>query len=293
MNVIAAIVVSAGATSAAPVPPCSGCTLDAPQGGDAIPMLVVLRGERDAAPRAADGWRAPARMNGWAVLTLASWEDREPSWVAAQVWGTARLLPIDLARVYLIGAASGAGYMARHVQELSQTFAALVITGGGAPPTESACPAQILPVYFLVDAGDPGARNFRGYLERCRQPIVWRTRRDVPHGAGDARSGVNPRRAGNLSAGGGGEDEIDPETARSILDWLHRHVRVTTVAALAPVELISEKLASCSRGATCPCVSRSADLDRPRRSDAAVQALHARGPRQARRRPTAARRPAR
>jgi hypothetical protein len=231
MNVVAAIVVSAGATSAAPAPPCPGCTLDAPPGGDALPMLVVLRGERDAAPRATDPWRAPARMHGWAVLTLASWEDREPSWVAAQVWGTARLLPIDLARVYLVGAASGAGYMARHVQELSETFAALVITGGGGPPAASACPAQILPVYFLVDAGDPGARNFRGYLERCKQPIVWRTR-SVPHGARDARSGVNPGGAGNLSPGGGGEEQIDPRTARSILDWLHRHVRVTTVATV-------------------------------------------------------------
>lgn len=231
MNVIAAIVVSAGATSATPAPPmCLGCTLDAPSGGDAIPMLVMLRGERDAAPRAADSWRAPALDNGWAVLTLADWEASEPSWIAAQVRVAATFLPIDLARVYLIGSSGGAAYIARHVQELSETFAALVVTGGGGLPATNACPAQILPVYFLVDAGDPGARDLRGYLERCKQPIVCSALRGLPRGANDARTGI--------TRGGSGpherEREIDRKTVRSILDWLHRHVRVTTVAIGQP-----------------------------------------------------------
>jgi hypothetical protein len=230
MNVIAAIVVSASATSAAPAPAtCLGCTLDAPAGGDAIPMLVMLRGEHDAAPRAGDGWRAPALGNGWAVLTLADWEASEPSWIAAQVRVAAKVLPIDLARVYLIGSSDGAAYIARHVQELSETFAALVITGGGGVPATSACPAQILPVYFLVDAGDRGARDLRGYLDGCKQPVVWSSPGGLPRGANDARTGIT-------RSGAGGHDreherEIDRRTVRSILDWLHRHVRVTTVAA--------------------------------------------------------------
>jgi len=299
MNVIAAIVVSAGATSAAPAPPtCLGCTLDAPSSGDAIPMLVMLRGEHDAAPRGGGSWRAPALGNGWAVLTLADWETSEPSWIAAQVRVAAKVLPIDLARVYLIGSSDGAAYIARHVQELSDTFAALVITGGGGLPATNACPAQILPVYFLVEAGDPGARDLRGYLERCKQPIVWTVLPGLPRGATDARTGIT--RGGAGSHDREHEREIDQKTVRSILDWLHRHVRVTTVAIGPPTarpneaELICDNLASCSRGATCPGLSGGADLDRPRRhAGAAVPALHARGPHQVRGRPTAARRLAR
>ena len=232
MNVLAAIVVSAGATSAAPAPPtCLGCTLDAPSGGDALPMLVMLR-EHDAAPRATDSWRAPALDNGWAVLTLADWEASEPSWIAAQVRVTAKVLPIDLARVYLVGSSGGAAYIARHVQELSETFAALVITGGGGLPATSACPAQLLPVYFLVDAGDPGARDLRGYLEACKQPILWSAIAGVPRGASDARTGIRRGEAGARDRER--QREIDQQTVRSILDWLHRHVRVTTVATGQP-----------------------------------------------------------
>lgn len=227
MNIIAAIVVSVGATSAAPaLPACPGCTLDAPSGGDAIPMLIVLRDERDAALHTVDRWRVPALINGWAVLTLAGWEGSEPGWITAQVWASAKLFPIDLARVYLIGSSSGADYIARHVQTLSETFAAIVITGGGGRPATDDCPAQILPVYFLVDAGDPGARDLRGYLERCKQPVVWSVIRALPHGASNARSGIRPGGAEMLPH----EREIDQKTVRSVLDWLHRHVRVTTIA---------------------------------------------------------------
>ncbi len=60
MNGIAALVVSAGASSAATPPDVPLCTLDA------ISMRVVLRGERDAAPRTADRWHT----NGWTALTI-------------------------------------------------------------------------------------------------------------------------------------------------------------------------------------------------------------------------------
>ena len=203
MSLVAAIVVSAAAASAAPAPAtCPGCMLDAPLHGDAIPMLVVLRDEHDTAARAIGGWHEPALASGWAILSLAGWERDEPSWVAAQVLATARLVPIDLARVYLIGSANGTAYIARHVQALSETFAALVITGGGGSPVTSACPEQVLPTYFLVDVRDTGARAFRSYLERCKQPVVWNVTRSP----------------------------LDRKTVLPILDWLHRHVRVTTVA---------------------------------------------------------------
>ena len=235
MNVIAAMIVSAAATSpASPAPPCAGCTLDAPPDGDAIPMLVLLRSELqsvdDAAPRAAESWRAPALTNGWAVLTLADWEHRDPSWVATQVWMTAKRLPIDLARVYLIGSPASAGYIARHVQSLGETFAALVITGAGEAPATSTCPERRLPVYFLVDANDAGARAFRAYLVRCKHPVAWSVTADAAHGASVARRGTAPGGAGPLSRGSGA---LEPRTVRAILAWLHRQVRVTTVASQA------------------------------------------------------------
>jgi hypothetical protein len=206
----AAAILASTAISSVQVPPttvqapamCSKCTLDAPPHGDAIPLIVVLRDEHDTSPRDSGEWREPARTNGWALLTLVGWEHGEPSWIAAQVLATAKLLPIDLARMYLISSSNGAAYMARHVQALSETFAALVITGGGGLPEANACPDQVLPVYFLVDARDIAARAFRSYLERCKQPMVW-----------------------NLTQG-----PPDRRTVLGILDWLRHHVRVTTVA---------------------------------------------------------------
>jgi len=183
---------------------CSKCTLDAPPHGDAIPLIVVLRDEHDTSPRGSGEWREPALTNGWALLTLVGWERDEPSWIAAQVRATAKLLPIDLARMYLIGSSNGAAYIARHVQVLSETFAALVITGGGGPPAVNTCPDQVLPAYFLVDAGDVAARELRSYLERCKQPVVW-----------NQTHGLQP---------------ADRRMVLGILDWLHHHVRVTTVA---------------------------------------------------------------
>jgi hypothetical protein len=214
MSLVAAIVVSAATAPATHAPvTCPGCTLDAPSHGDAIPMLVVLREDRDdrddhdTAPSHAGGWHEPARARGWAILTLVGWERDEPGWIAAQVRETARLLPIDLAHVYLIGTSAGAIYVAQHLQPLSETFAALVITGGGARPAARACPEQALPAYFLVDARDTGARELRSYLERCKQPVVW-------------NAGRAPR-----------DRPLDQKSVLIILDWLHHHARVTTVAA--------------------------------------------------------------
>jgi poly(3-hydroxybutyrate) depolymerase len=159
-----------------------------------MPLLVVLRaGEADRA------WRAPALGAGWAVLTLTGW-DRDPSWVEDQVFAAARQQPIDLARVYLVGADGGATYIARHVEALSETFAAVVITAGGAAP--AACPDPGLPAYFWVAADDRPARTMRASLERCKQAVVW----SAAHGT------------------------LDNATAATILEWLHRRMRVTTVS---------------------------------------------------------------
>ncbi len=196
MSVLAAMVAStvlASSTSAPGI--CAGCTLEAPVHGQAIPLLVVLGAEHDDAGRA---WRAPAMGAGWAVLTLRGW-DRDPSWGGEQVFAAARQQSIDLARVYLVGADGGATYIARHAQALSETFAAVVITGGGAA---AACPDVELPAYFRVDVEDRPARTMRASLERCKQAVVWSAARGT----------------------------LDKATATMILEWLHRRIRVTTVS---------------------------------------------------------------
>lgn len=195
MSLLAAIASTAlASTPSGPI--CAGCTLDAPTHGQAMPLLVVLRAEHDDADLA---WRAPALDGGWAVLTLSGW-DRDPGWVEEQVFAAARQQSIDLARVYLVGGPGGATYIARHVQALSETFAAVVITGGGAAP--AACPDPVLPAYFWVDADDRAARTMRASLERCKQAPVWSAARGP----------------------------LDRATATTILGWLHRRIRVTTVS---------------------------------------------------------------
>jgi hypothetical protein len=211
MSLAAAMLASTVLTSAISPPPiCAGCTLDAPSHVQAMPLLVVLQPER--ADQAVDqtvgrtvgqatrAWRAPALGAGWAVLMLAGWERGEPDWIEDQVFAAARQQSIDLSRVYLVADGAAAAYVARHVQALSETFAAVAITGGGGQPV--GCPDQVLPTYFRVEAGDAPARAMRSAFERCRQPVVWSSARG----------------------------DLDRATAMTILTWLHRHVRVTTVA---------------------------------------------------------------
>jgi len=195
MFLVAAIVSTLASTGSPAL--CAGCTLDAPVTGEAMPLLVVLRDDR-----AGRAWRAPALAGGFAILTLAGWQRDEPRWIEDQVFAAARQRSIDLARVYLVGDGDGAVYVARHVDALSETFAAVVITGGGEAPTVTGCPTEVLPAYFALggglgsgDASDPGTAALRGYFERCRQPVT-----------------------------------TSRQPAPAVLDWLRRHVRVTTVS---------------------------------------------------------------
>jgi hypothetical protein len=207
MSLAAAVLVGSALASSPSGPAvCAGCTLDAAAEAQAMPLLVVLRAER-ARPDIVDTdqpWRGPALREGWAVLTLAGWERSEPSWIEDQVFAAARHHSIDLARVYLVGAGTSAAYIARHVQALSETFAAVAITGGGA--ALAACPEQDLPAYFRVEASDSLARTMRSNFERCKQPVTW----SAPRGP------------------------LDRASASTILAWLHRHMRVTTVSRFDP-----------------------------------------------------------
>lgn len=185
MSLLAAIVSTALAATTPPSALCAGCTLDAPA-AQAAPLVVVL-GDAELART----WRAPAKAAGVAVLTLARWERAEPIWIEEQVFAAARQRSIDLARVYLVGGGEGAAYIGRHADALSETFAAVVVSGGAPGPMAEACPSEPMPAHF---SGEPDAA-LRGYFDRCRGQVMV-SRQPVP----------------------------------AVLDWLRRHVRVTTVS---------------------------------------------------------------
>ena len=210
----------AGAADAAPVPPkppCTGCTLDVYGDPKApMPLLVVLHGDRELAGTAAGRWRAAARQRGWALLSLqcpasekcgASWWqwNGDPQWVRDRVAQVAAQVPIDRDRTYVAGWSGGATYLGLRAPAWHDTFAAVVIHGGGMAPREEspACPARALPAYFLVGNGNPLhalERDLRDYFVRCKQEVEWTL---IP-GADHARE----------------DRALDARRAASILDWL-------------------------------------------------------------------------
>ena len=226
---------AAGAPSAAaapekPKPPCAGCTLDV-YGGDKAPMplLVVLHGDREQASWAAARWRAAAKQRGWALLSLqcpasekcgGSWWqwNGDPQWVRDRVAQVAAQVSIDRDRTYVAGWSGGATYLGLRAPAWHDTFAAVVIHGGGMAPREEApaCPARALPVYFLVGNGNPLhelARDLRDYFVRCKQDVEWTL---IP-GADHAKEAL----------------ALDPRRAAAILDWLAARSRARDPAASA------------------------------------------------------------
>jgi poly(3-hydroxybutyrate) depolymerase len=217
--IAAALAASATGAVAAPRPPCAGCTLDVPADRDgALPLLVVLHGDRERAAPAADRWRAAAKDRGWAVLSLACPVDRgckaswwqwngEPSWVTDQVDAVARAVAIDPARIYLAGWSGGATYLGMHAPAWTTTFAAVVVHGGGHEP-RAACPEAPLPAYFLFGDRNPLHAlvvDLRAWFDGCKQDVVWDLVRGADHDHEDRA--------------------LDRKKARAILDWLDAHRR--------------------------------------------------------------------
>ena len=214
------LVAVAKSATASPTAPCARCTLDLPAMRDgALPLVVVLHGDRETAGHAASRWRAAVTKRGWALLALqcpidrgckdSFWQwDGEPSWVVDQVAAVAKSIAIDPARIYLVGWSGGATYIGRRTQAWQAMFAALVIHGGGHEPYDDACPQRALPAYFLV--GDknplhPLMKDLRSYFDRCKQEAVW-----------------------DLVSGGDHDREdraLDAKKAQSILEWLAGHHR--------------------------------------------------------------------
>jgi predicted esterase len=213
----AALVSPVAASPDPPKPPCAGCTLDVYGDPKApMPLLVVLHGDRERASTAAARWRAAAKQRGWALLSLqcpasercgASWWqwNGDPQWVRDRVAQVAAQVSIDRARTYVAGWSGGATYLGLRAPAWHDTFAAVVIHGGGMAPREEApaCPARALPAYFLVGNGNPLhelARDLRDYFTRCKQDVTW----DLIPGADHAKEAL----------------ALDGKRALAILDWL-------------------------------------------------------------------------
>ncbi|MCE9577201.1 MAG: PHB depolymerase family esterase [Deltaproteobacteria bacterium] len=219
---IAAVAITAriATAHAAPTAPCARCTLDVPASATGpMPLLVVLHGDRERATAARDRWRAAAKDRGWALLSLQcptdlgctdSWWkwDGEPAWIEAQVAAVAAQVDIDPARVYLAGWSGGSTYLGKHATAWTDTFAAVVIHGGGSPPDTYGCPSRALPAYFLVGDKNPLhylMKDLRTWFADCDQELTW-----------------------DLVKGGAHEDESRALTRAkgvAILDWLAARAR--------------------------------------------------------------------
>lgn len=170
-----------------PKPPCARCTLEAPAKPDgAVPLLVALHGDRDHAANTAKRWSAAAKARGFALLSLecpkaegcsGSWWkwNGDPAWVIAQVSAVQQQLAIDPARIYLAGWSGGATYIGMRAPAWSETFAGVVIHGGGQAP-DAACTPRTLPAYFLVGDANPLhalAKDLRAWFTGCTKDIAW------------------------------------------------------------------------------------------------------------------------
>ena len=217
MRVVVPLCALAGIASAAPKPPCKGCTLEAPASSDPVPLLVVLHGDREHAANAAARWRSVTKQRGWALLAIecpkargckdSFWQwDGDPSWILDQVSTVAKQIKVDPQQVFLAGWSGGATYIGWHVQAWPGTFAAVVVHGGGAAPSDRTC--VDLPAYFLVGDKNPLhylARQLHEYFDDCKQTVMW----DLISGADHAKEA----------------SALTKKKALEILSWLASHAR--------------------------------------------------------------------
>jgi len=188
-----------------------------------MPLLVVLHGDREQASTVASRWRPAAKQRRWALLSLqcpasercgSSWWqwNGDPQWVRDRVAEVAAQISIDRDRTYVAGWSGGATYLGLRAPAWHDTFAAIVIHGGGMAPREETpdCPARALPAYFLVGNGNPLhnlARDLRDYFVDCKQDVQW----DLLPGADHAKEAL----------------ALDAKRSLAILDWLAARPRKT------------------------------------------------------------------
>lgn len=182
--------------------------IEVPATRDPVPLVVILHGDRETARAAAARWRGAVKKRGWALLSLAVpegtsfWKwDGDPAWVKDQI---AAVDHVDRDHIYLIGWSGGATYIGMHAQAWPDTFAAVVLHGGGVAPADDACVA--LPAYFLVGDRNPLhalARQLRAYFDACDDAPVW----DLVRGGDHAKE----------------EAALTGPKAATILGWLADH----------------------------------------------------------------------
>ena len=232
---LAIMMLTATVAAAAPpkkIPaPCTGCTLDLPAEAEgAVPLVVLLHGDRQAATSIEAWWKKAVLARGWALLALqcprdqkcgdSYWRwDGDPQWVSDQVAAVGKQVALDPARRFLVGWSGGASWIGERAQAWEPVFAAVVIHGGGIAPRDAGCPARGLPAYFLVGDKNPlhgHGRELRAYFDACKADVMW----DLVEGA----------------AHDGEEDALtrSPHKADAILDWLGAHARPASPPGAEP-----------------------------------------------------------
>ena len=168
-----------------------------------------MHGDNERAAVAAARWKPAAKAAGFELLALqcpeASWWkwNGDPQWVKDRV---AKVEGIDRDRIYAIGWSGGATYLGMRAQSWNDTFAAIVVHGGGIAPSDETC--TTLPAYFLVGDKNPLhhlAVRLHEFFVRCKSTVAWDVVRDGDH--------AKERRA------------LTVNKARAILDWLSAHTR--------------------------------------------------------------------
>jgi hypothetical protein len=172
---------SGSAAASPPAPPCANCVVVMPAGEKPAPLLVVIPDAGESAEHAASTWRAAALDRGWGVLALdcpaearctdGAWSTFQgaPRWVADTVAALDRARSVDSTRTYLVGTGDGAAFVGMNTPRWRGAFAAVVLDGGGEPPTHaSECPPGSLPAYFVGE----GAARLERYYQRCEQEYV-------------------------------------------------------------------------------------------------------------------------
>lgn len=221
--------------------PCPGCLLDvsavAPGAPAVVPitptseqahsLLVVLHGDEGSPGRVFGSWRRAAKEASYLLFApqcpraegcTGSWWrwSGDPRWLMDQLDAIEARYPVDRARVYLSGWSGGATYIGLFAPSFSPRFAAMNLSGGGAPPgNRSTCAACPMPVHYLMGDRNPLfslAQGTRAYFEGCRHELTW-----------DGLAGAN--HAAEHRA------YTSPEKTRAILAWFSAHPNGCTSGA--------------------------------------------------------------
>lgn len=147
--------------------PCTDCVAIMPATKNPAPVVLVLHGDSGITPAdLAKKWERFAAPRDVGVLSLACPRDRgckgswwqwdgDPSWVVSQVDTLAAAHPVDRRRLYLAGWSGGASYIGMRTQAFEETFAGIVIHGGGIRPRAPGCAKTKTAVAFLYGTANP------------------------------------------------------------------------------------------------------------------------------------------